>query len=136
MDNSKDVWVPLLGYNDFYKELYEINAGSLRIRRRDNRRSLRVTCTGRVQMMGIWVHVADVIHDHRTFRFEEDKVIEDVIPNEAIVEAGRVNGESNTVEVEENRGDYSNCVTTSDCLIIFILCVIAYMVWYTSVMHV
>lgn len=63
-----DAWIPLLGYNVYYRDLYELNPSSLRLRRRDNGRFLRTTCTGRLQLMGTWVHIADVVRDHRAFR--------------------------------------------------------------------
>lgn len=134
-DDSSDagVWIPLLGNNELYKDVYEYNPSSIRLRRRDNRRTLRVSCTGRVQMLGSWVHVADVIGDHRILKMGEEKMVVDDGEENTVPGADDVRGvDMNDHHHLEDTIENSNyMVTSGDCLIIFLLCVMAYMVWYT-----
>ena len=65
VERARESWVPLQGHNIYYSQIYEINTMSLRVRRRDNMRCIRTTTTGRIQLMGHWVHIADVVRDHR-----------------------------------------------------------------------
>lgn len=62
------MWVPLLGYNVRYRENYDINPSNLHVRRSDTGRRVRTTNTGRLMLHGKWVHIADVVRDHRALR--------------------------------------------------------------------
>jgi hypothetical protein len=63
-----NMWVPLMGYNVRYRENYDINPSNLHVRRSDTGRRVRTTNTGRLMLHGKWVHIADVVRDHRALR--------------------------------------------------------------------
>jgi len=60
-EDIKEVWTPLMGYS----ETHAINLDTLRVRKIQGGRMLRVTSTGLVCLSGKWVHVADVVCNHR-----------------------------------------------------------------------
>lgn len=68
LEETMNMWVPLLGYNVRYRENYDINPSSLHVRRSDTGRRVRTTNTGRLMLHGKWVHIADVVRDHRALR--------------------------------------------------------------------
>jgi hypothetical protein len=106
IEETMDAWIPLLGSNVYYKDLYEINSSSLRIRRLKKGQRVRSTSTGLVCLMGQWLHIANVVRDHRALRHLET---EDDVEEPAEVETVR-GGESPEVEpaeVETVRGGES-----------------------------
>jgi hypothetical protein len=54
-------WIPLHGFAD----AYEIDMSILRIRSATTLKPVRTTCTGRILLSGKWLHIANVIFDHR-----------------------------------------------------------------------
>ena len=54
-------WIPLHGFAD----AYEIDMSILRIRNASTLKPVRTTCTGRIILSGKWLHIANVIFDHR-----------------------------------------------------------------------
>jgi hypothetical protein len=94
IEETMDAWIPLLGSNVYYKDLYEINSSSLRIRRLKKGQRVRSTSTGLVCLMGQWLHIANVVRDHRALRHLET---EDDVEEPAEVETVR-GGESPEVE--------------------------------------
>lgn len=54
-------WLPLVGYE---KE-YEINDQSWNIRHIFTKRIVKISSNGRMQLAGKWVHMANVVFDHR-----------------------------------------------------------------------
>ena len=99
IEETMDAWIPLLGSNVYYKDLYEINSSSLRIRRLKKGQRVRSTSTGLVCLMGQWLHIANVVRDHRALRHleTEDDVEEPEEVETAEVETVR-GGESPEVE--------------------------------------
>jgi len=99
IEETMDAWIPLLGSNVYYKDLYEINSSSLRIRRLKKGQRVRSTSTGLVCLMGQWLHIANVVRDHRALRHleTEDDVEEPEEVETAEVETVR-GGESAEVE--------------------------------------
>lgn len=68
LEETINAWIPLLGYNVKYKEMYEINPSNMHVRRADTLRRVRTTNTGRIMLLGKWVHIANVVRDHRALR--------------------------------------------------------------------
>jgi hypothetical protein len=60
-DDFDDAWTSLHGYN----KIYEINMATFRVRKSCAKNMLRVSSTGRIFISGKWVHIADVVSDHR-----------------------------------------------------------------------